>query len=95
MVSKHERTLIMARKLIDISIPLDNDTISDPEPFRPKITYMDHKKTTEQVCSFFPGLKPEDLPDGEVTNAWAPAVRAASRKGSSSGWGKVQWVRER
>ncbi len=58
----------MARKLIDISIPLDNDTISDPEPFRPKITYMDHKKTTEQVCSFFPGLKPEDLPDGE---GWA------------------------
>jgi len=58
----------MARKLIDISIPLDNDTISDPEPFRPKITYMDHKKTTEQVCSFFPGLKPENLPDGE---GWA------------------------
>ena len=58
----------MARKLIDISIPLDNNTISDPEPFRPKITYMDHKKTAEQVCSFFPGLKPEDLPDGE---GWA------------------------
>lgn len=29
---------------------------------------MDHKKTAEQVCSFFPGLKPEDLPDGE---GWA------------------------
>ena len=58
----------MARKLIDISIPLDNDTISDPEPFRPKITYMGHKETAEQVCSFFPGLKPEDLPDGE---GWA------------------------
>ena len=68
MLSSYERTLIMARKLIDISIPLDNDTISDPEPFQPKITYMNHKETAEQVCSFFPGLKPEDLPDGE---GWA------------------------
>jgi len=58
----------MAKKLIDISIPLDNDTISDPEPFRPKIKYIDHKQTAEQVCGFFPGLKPEDLPDGE---GWA------------------------
>ncbi len=58
----------MSRKIIDISIQLDNETISDPEPFKPQITYFDHKQTIDQVCGFFPGLKPEDLPDGE---GWA------------------------
>ena len=58
----------MARKLVDLSIYLENDVISDPPPFQPKITYMTHKNTAPQIAKFFPGLKPEDLPDGE---GWA------------------------
>lgn len=58
----------MPRKLIDISMPLENDVISDPQPFGPKITYMDHEATFSQMVPFFPGLKKEDLPDGA---AWA------------------------
>lgn len=42
--------------------------ISDPPPFRPKIDYIDHKTSVPDLAGFFPGLKPEDLPDGE---AWA------------------------
>ena len=56
------------RSFIDISIPLENDVISDPVPYNPKITYMGHKDTFSQIEPFFPGLQPEDLPDGE---AWA------------------------
>lgn len=58
----------MPRQFIDLSIPLENDVISDPAPFTPRITYLDHKMSLPQLCAFFPGLKPEDLPDGE---AWA------------------------
>lgn len=54
--------------IIDISMPLENDVISDPVPFGPKITYMDHDTTFAQIAPFFPGLKKEDLPDGET---WA------------------------
>ena len=36
--------------------------------FAPKIQYFDHKNSFEQMAPFFPGLKQEDLPDGE---SWA------------------------
>ena len=58
----------MARTIIDLSIYLENDVVSDPEIYRPKITYIDHKMSLPQLSVFFPGLKPEDMPDGE---AWA------------------------
>jgi kynurenine formamidase len=55
-------------RIVDLSIYLENDVISDPPPYRPKIDYIDHKTSVPELVSFFPGLKPEDLPDGE---AWA------------------------
>jgi kynurenine formamidase len=58
----------MARTFIDLSIHLENDVVSDPEVFRPHIDYIDHKMSVPELAAFFPGLKPEDLPDGE---AWA------------------------
>ncbi|KEI71687.1 cyclase family protein [Endozoicomonas elysicola] len=58
----------MARRMIDISMYLENDVISDPVGYGPKITYMSHKDTFSQIAPFFPGLVKEDLPDGE---AWA------------------------
>jgi kynurenine formamidase len=58
----------MARRIVDLSIYLENDVVSDPPPFRPKIEYVDHKASVPELAGFFPGLRPEDLPDGE---AWA------------------------
>ena len=58
----------MSRNIIDISIPLENDVVSDPVPFGPKIEYLDHKSSLQGMLDFFPGLKAEELPDEE---AWA------------------------
>ncbi len=58
----------MTQTIIDLSIYLENDVISDPPAMRPEITYFNHRATPTQVTSFFPGLKPGDLPDGE---GWA------------------------
>lgn len=58
----------MNRKFIDISIHLENEVISDPPGFLPKIEYLNHQSTAENVASFFPGLKVTDLPEEE---GWA------------------------
>ena len=58
----------MPRKFVDLSIYLENEVLSDPPAFAPKIQYFRHDSTFEQIAPFFPGLKKEDLPDGE---GWA------------------------
>ena len=58
----------MARRFVDLSIFLENEVVSDPPPFQPRIEYFDHKQSASQLLGFFPGLKATDLPDGE---AWA------------------------
>jgi kynurenine formamidase len=58
----------MTRKFIDLSIYLENDVVSDPPAFKPRIEYLTHENTVGQIEKFFPGLKKGDLPDGE---GWA------------------------
>ena len=58
----------MARSFVDLSVPLETGIVSDPPIMLPEIEYLTHDQTAEQVMSFFPGLKREDLPGGE---GWA------------------------
>ena len=58
----------MSRTFVDLSIYLENDVLSDPPAFAPKIEYFTHRNTFGQIEPFFPGLKQDDLPDGE---GWA------------------------
>ena len=58
----------MPRRLVDISQPLENGENSDPKGFGPSIHYQGHRETFPQLASFFPGLQPSEIPEGE---AWA------------------------
>ncbi len=58
----------MRRTIVDLSIFLENDVVSDPPLYRPKIDYIDHKMTLPDIVEFFPGVTAQDLPDEE---AWA------------------------
>jgi kynurenine formamidase len=58
----------MARRLIDISVPLQNDIPADPPGLHPRIEYHDHQQSLPRMLGFFDGLKAADLPDGQ---AWA------------------------
>ena len=54
--------------MIDLSVFLENEVVSDPPGYQPRIDYIDHRTSVPDLLGFFPGLSEEDLPDGE---AWA------------------------
>jgi len=55
-------------KLIDLSRPLENTDYADPPGLGPKIKYIRHNDSADQVLQFFPGVNRDQLPGGE---GWA------------------------
>jgi kynurenine formamidase len=54
----------MSRRIVDISVPLQNDVAADPPGGGPAIVYVDHRQSLPEMLRFFPGLPAEDLPEG-------------------------------
>ena len=53
------------QKLIDLSVALEHQSISDPVVTKPTIDYQDHTMGAQTMIPFFPGLNPAtDLPNG-------------------------------
>ena len=70
----------MPRRIIDLSVPLENGVAADPPGHGPAIEYVDHKTSAPIVCSFFPGMTPGQLPDGE---GWAVEnIRLSTHNGT-------------
>ena len=44
------------RRLVDLSIYLENDVLSDPPPLAPKIEYLKHKDTVPEFLAMLPGV---------------------------------------
>jgi kynurenine formamidase len=58
----------MPRRIIDLSLALENDVAADPPGLGPQIEYRTHQETVAELLGFFPGIRPDQLPDGE---GWA------------------------
>jgi kynurenine formamidase len=70
----------MARRIIDLSVAIDNETAADPPPLKPAVDYFAHDKTVESIVQFFPGLTGADLPEGQ---GWAyEDVRLSTHNGT-------------
>lgn len=52
-------------RLVDISVKLQDDIVSDPPGMGPKIDYQAHQATAENFASMFPGLSADALPNRE------------------------------
>jgi kynurenine formamidase len=70
----------MPRRFVDLSIYLENDVLSDPQPLAPKIEYQKHRDTVPEFLQMLPGVDPEDFPDGEAAaSEW---VRLTTHSGT-------------
>ena len=58
----------MPRRIVDLSVALQNDIPSDPPRNIPVIDYTDHDQSAALVAGLFPGLTPDRLAEGK---GWA------------------------
>lgn len=55
----------MTRRMIDLSMTLSNDVVSDPPFLKPTITYEKHADTRHELVDFFPGCDIDGIHGGE------------------------------
>ena len=62
-------------RIVDLSIYLENDVLSDPPLLAPKIEYRKHRDTLSEFMKLIPGTKEDDYPDREAAAAeWVHAT---------------------
>jgi len=67
-------------RIVDLSVPLANDVPADPPFQKVEIDYGAHDQGALEIAAAFPGLQPEDLPDGQ---GWAvERVRISTHNGT-------------
>lgn len=70
----------MGRRIVDLSISLNNTIPSDPPARRPAIEYLGHRDAVHEMTAAFPGLTADVLPGGE---GWAREnVRLTTHNGT-------------
>jgi kynurenine formamidase len=67
-------------RLVDLSIYLENDVLSDPPMLAPKIEYRKHQDTLPEFLTLLPGTTGDDFPDGEA--AAAEWIRLTTHNGT-------------
>ena len=58
----------MTKRFVDLSVVLDDNPSNEPAGYCPSIDYINHQQSVGALTEFFPGLRRDDLPDGE---GWA------------------------
>ncbi|MBS1677068.1 MAG: cyclase family protein [Actinobacteria bacterium] len=67
-------------QILDLSVPLANDIPADPAFQKVEIDYVDHEAGAAELAAAFPGLTPEQLPEGK---GWsAERVRITTHNGT-------------
>jgi len=88
----------MPRKLIDLSIFLENDVASDPLGLEPRIEYFTHENTFEQIAPFFPclGIPADLITRSAEIRSLVPLIRSPGRSAATVwvGGQAVVWVSE-
>lgn len=55
----------MTRRILDLSIAIDPEVVTDPPFMRPTITRQTHRETVAEAAMFFPGITAEAMAGGE------------------------------
>ncbi|GGE82673.1 cyclase family protein [Sphingomonas prati] len=55
----------MTRRILDLSIAIDPDVVTDPPFMRPTITRQTHRETVAEAALFFPGITAEAMAGGQ------------------------------
>ncbi|UTW04035.1 cyclase family protein [Amphritea atlantica] len=89
-----------SRRIVDLSVSLNNNPYTDPPPLLPKIDYKDHQQGLPSLLGMFPGLTAADLPGKEGwaaedlvltthsgTHMDAPWHYASTTDGGKPSWG--------